>query len=208
MNHKVIEFESGSASKEALELNPAVFDKTFNEGLVHQVIVSYQANGRAQVASQLSRGQVAMTTKKQFRQKGTGNARSGACSTNIKRGGGVAFGTNGRSHDKKINKRMYTQAIACLLSRQLKRSRLLIVQDFMIQSAKTKDFRKVMSDRGLSGKVLMIDDVFSESFLRASANLYACKLSSVYSVSPVDLYHADFVLMSKSAVEKVAGWLA
>ena len=134
MEIKLID-KSGKVTKSAVELSEVTFAREFNEALVHQVVVAYQANARTATRAQLGRGNVSHTTHKPWNQKGTGRARSGMSSSPIWRGGGRAFPNSpDENFRKKLNKKMYRAGLSVIFSQLIRDDRLLVTEAFNIDT--------------------------------------------------------------------------
>src|SRR4029077_5891510 len=136
-----------------------VFARDFNEALVHQLVVAFQANARIGSRAQKDRGAVNHSTKKPWRQKGTGRARAGMTSSPLWRGGGRIFpNLPDENFSQKLNRKMYRAGVASILSQLVREDRLAVIDDLAVDSPKTKLFVQKMKALGLSGTVLVITD--------------------------------------------------
>ena len=167
----------------------------------------YQANGRQYGSRQKTRGEVRASTRKLWRQKGTGNARTGAGTSNIQTGGGVAFASRAQKQVCKINKKMYKKAIIALLIRLQASGKLVIVKDMNLKTNKTKDLVQLIEKNGWKGSLLFLLDEVSDNFRQASSNLYDCDYVSTLHVSPVSLYYADKVIITEASLKQLEDWL-
>ena len=135
----------------------AVFGREYNEALVHQIVVAFQANARLGTRAQLTREAVHHSTKKPWRQKGTGRARSGMTSSPVWRGGGRAFPNSpDENFSQKVNKKMYRAAMASIWSKLVADERLSVVETFKVELPKTKAFATQLKTLGLTSKVLLV----------------------------------------------------
>jgi large subunit ribosomal protein L4 len=186
----------------------ALFARDYNEALVHQVVVAYQANGRAGNRAQLTRAEVHHSTKKPFRQKGTGRARAGMTSSPLWRGGGRIFPNSpDENFSQKINRKMYRAGIASILSQLAREDRLAVVESFSVDAPKTKLVSNKLKSMGL-GAVLVITDTLDENLLLASRNLPNVLVLEAHQADPVSLVRFPRVLMTKAAVAKMEEMLA
>lgn len=126
-------------AKSALEVNPTIFGREFNEALVHQVVVAFAAAARQGTRAQKTRSEVSGGGKKPWRQKGTGRARAGSIRSPIWRGGGVTFAAKPQDHSQKVNKKMYRGALRSILSELIRQDRLVVVEKFGVETPKTKE---------------------------------------------------------------------
>ena len=190
-----------------LAVSEAVFASEFREDLVHQVVVAYQAAGRAGTKAQLSRGELSGTTKKFKKQKG-GGARHGDFRAPIFVGGGVTFAAKPRSFAQKVNRKMYRGAMRSILAELNRQGRLKIVADFAIDAPKTRTLVARLAALGATGRVLLVDEGVSQALYLAARNLSKVNVVDVAAMDPVSLVGADQVLMTIGSVKKVEEWLA
>ncbi len=149
-----------------------VFGRDFNEPLIHQVVVAYQANARSANRKQKDRSEVRHSTKKPWRQKGTGRARAGMTSSPLWRGGGRIFPNSpDENFGQKVNKKMYRAGMCAILSQLAREGRLAVVESFAVDSPKTKQFAEKLKGMGMDGSALILTDSLDENLLLASRNL-------------------------------------
>ena len=129
----------------AVAVSESAFGREFNEALVHQIVTAYMAGGRQGTKAQKTRAEVAGGGKKPWRQKGTGRARSGTATSPIWRSGGVTFAAKPRNYEQKVNKKMYRAAMQSILSELVRQERLVVADDFKVDTHKTKDFVKKLN---------------------------------------------------------------
>jgi large subunit ribosomal protein L4 len=186
----------------------ALFARDYNEALVHQVVVAYQANGRAGNRAQLTRAEVHHSTKKPFRQKGTGRARAGMTSSPLWRGGGRIFPNSpDENFSQKINRKMYRAGIASILSQLAREDRLVVVENFSVDAPKTKLVASKLKAMGLDS-VLVITDTLDDNLMLASRNLPNILVLEAHQADPVSLVRFPRVLITKAAVAKMEEMLA
>jgi len=185
-----------------------VFARDYNEALVHQVVIAYQANARSGNRKQKDREEVHHSTKKPWRQKGTGRARSGMTSSPLWRGGGRIFpNTPEENFSHKVNKKMYRAGMCSILSQLAREERLVVVDEFTLDAPKTKLFAQKIKGMGLES-VLVIIDAVDENLFLASRNLINVAVVEAKHADPVSLVHFEKVLMTKAAVESMKEILA
>ena len=185
-----------------------VFARDYNEALVHQVVIAYQANARSGNRKQKDREEVHHSTKKPWRQKGTGRARSGMTSSPLWRGGGRIFpNTPEENFSHKVNKKMYRAGMCSILSQLAREERLVVVDEFTLDAPKTKLFAQKIKGMGLES-VLVIIDAVDENLFLASRNLIGAAVVEAKHADPVSLVHYQKVLMTKAAVETMKEILA
>lgn len=180
-----------------------VFGREFNEALVHQVVVAYQANARSGNRAQKDREQVKHTTKKPWRQKGTGRARAGMSSSPLWRGGGRTFPNSPEENfTQKVNKKMYRAGMRSIFSQLAREDRIAIVEAFVLESPKTKLAADKLKSLGLDS-VLIITDSVDENLYLATRNLpHVAVVESRYA-DPLSLIHYNKVLITKPAIAQL-----
>lgn len=194
--------EQGQATA-TVQAPDALFGREYNEALVHQLVVAYQANARSGNRAQLTRAEVRHTTTKPWRQKGTGRARSGSTSSPLWRTGGRAFPNKPEENfSQKINRKMYRAGMASILSQLVREDRLVVVDDFTIEAPKTKLLVSKIKGLGLES-VLVITDNLDENLLLSSRNLHKILVLEARETDPVSLIGFDKVLVTKAAVAKM-----
>jgi large subunit ribosomal protein L4 len=197
----------GKKAAKTVSVSDDTFGKEFNESLVHQVVVTYLAGARQGSVKQKTRSEVSGGGKKPWRQKGTGRARAGTTRGPLWRSGGVTFAARHQDHSKKINKKMYRGALRCILSELVRQDRLLVVDDFKVDSHKTKGLLAKLAELGLQN-VLIVSDVIDQNLALAARNLHKVDVLDAAGVDPVSLIGFDKVLMTLPALKKVEGMLA
>ncbi|MFA7293697.1 MAG: 50S ribosomal protein L4 [Rhodocyclaceae bacterium] len=181
----------------------ALFGRDYNEALVHQVVVAYQANARAGNRAQKDREQVKHSTKKPWRQKGTGRARAGMTSSPLWRGGGRIFPNSPEENfSQKVNRKMYRAGLAAILSQLARENRLVVIEDFSFETPKTKVLAGKLKDMGLDS-VLVVTAELEENLYLASRNLPNVLVLEVSETDPLSLIRFPKVLLTKSAVAKM-----
>jgi large subunit ribosomal protein L4 len=180
-----------------------VFGRDYNEDLVHQVVVAFQANARQGTRAQKDREQVKHSTKKPFKQKGTGRARAGMTSSPLWRGGGRIFpNMPDENFTQKINKKMYRAGMASILSQLAREGRLAVVDSLTVDSPKTKPLAAKFKAMNLAS-VLVIADEIDENLYLASRNLVNIMVVEPRYADPVSLVHFRKVLVTKAAMDKL-----
>lgn len=193
---------------EPLAVSDAVFGTEFREGLVHQVVVAYQAAGRSGTKAQKTRSEVNGTTKKSKKQKG-GGARHGALTAPIFIGGGVTFAAKPRSYAQKVNRKMYRGALRSIFAELNRQDRLVVLPEFGIEQPRTRDLVGKLAEAGAgTGRVVLITEAGNEALYLAARNLPKVHVIDVDAIDPVSLVGADKVVASVGAVKKIEEWLA
>ena len=194
--------DQGLASSK-VDVPDTVFGREYNESLIHQVVVAFQANARQGTRAQKDREQVRHSTKKPFKQKGTGRARAGMTSSPLWRGGGRIFpNMPDENFTQKINKKMYRAGMASILSQLAREGRLSVVDSLTVDSPKTKVLADKFKAMKLSS-VLVIADVVDENLYLASRNLVNILVVEPRYADPVSLVHYKKVLVTKAAMDQL-----
>ena len=194
--------DQGQATSK-FEAPETVFGRAYNEDLVHQVVVAFQANARQGTRAQKDREQVKHSTKKPFKQKGTGRARAGMTSSPLWRGGGRIFpNMPDENFTQKINKKMYRAGMASILSQLAREGRLAVVDSIKVDSPKTKPLAAKFKAMNLES-VLVIADEVDENLYLASRNLVNILVVEPRYADPVSLVHYRKVLVTKAAMDKL-----
>ena len=185
------------------EAPETVFGRAYNEDLVHQIVVAFQANARQGTRAQKDREQVKHSTKKPFKQKGTGRARAGMTSSPLWRGGGRIFpNMPDENFTQKINKKMYRAGMASILSQLAREGRLAVVDSMKVDSPKTKPLAAKFKAMNLES-VLVIANEVDENLYLASRNLVNVLVVEPRYADPVSLVHYKKVLVTKAAMDQL-----
>ncbi|MBL8470752.1 MAG: 50S ribosomal protein L4 [Rhodocyclaceae bacterium] len=185
-----------------LAASDALFAREYNEALVHQVVVAFQANARSGNRAQKDREQVHHSTRKPWRQKGTGRARSGMTSSPLWRGGGRIFPNSpDENFSQKVNRKMFRAGIAAILSQLAREDRLAVVDSFSVEAPKTKMVAQKLKAMGLDS-VLVITGQLDENLYLATRNLPHVLVLEAHQADPVSLVRYAKVLLTRDAVAK------
>lgn len=180
-----------------------VFGRDYNEALIHQVVVAYQANARQGNRAQKDREQVKHTTKKPWRQKGTGRARASMSSSPLWRGGGRIFPNSPEENfSHKVNKKMHRAGLCSIFSQLAREGRLSVVEDIILEAPKTKLLAEKFKTMGLDS-VLIITDTVDENLYLASRNLPHVAIVEPRYADPLSLIYFKKVLVTKAAVAQI-----
>ena len=194
--------DQGQASSK-YDAPETVFGRAYNEDLIHQIVVAFQANARQGTRAQKDREQVKHSTKKPFKQKGTGRARAGMTSSPLWRGGGRIFpNMPDENFSQKINKKMYRAGMASIFSQLAREGRLAVVDSLTVDSPKTKLLAAKFKAMNLES-VLVIADEVDENLYLASRNLVNVLVVEPRYADPVSLVHYKKVLVTKGAIDKL-----
>ncbi len=192
---------SGQATSN-VPASDALFAREYNEALIHQVVTAYLANARRATRMQKDRGDVNHSTKKPWRQKGTGRARAGMTSSPIWRGGGRIFpNTPDENYEQKLNRKMYRAGVCSILSQLAREGRLAVVDSFTVDAPKTKLLAQKVKGMGFDN-VLIITDSIDDNLRLSSRNLPNVHVVEARYADPVSLIRHANVLMTKGAVAK------
>jgi large subunit ribosomal protein L4 len=195
----------GKAGK--VSVSDAIFGTDYNEPLVHQILTSYTAASRAGTRAQKNRAAVNGGGKKPFKQKGTGRARAGTIRSPIWRGGGVTFAAKPRDYSKKVNRKMYRGAMRSILSELVRQDRLVCVEEFVVDEAKTKNAIAKLAEVQLTEALIITEEVTRDLYL-ATRNIPRVDIIDTTEIDPYSLIGFNKVLITKGALEKVEAWLS
>lgn len=188
---------------ENITVSDELFNRDYNEALVHQVITSYLSNARGATRAQKGRADVAKSTRKPWRQKGTGRARAGMASSPIWRGGGKIFPNSpDENFRKKLNKKMYRTGISVILSQLVRDERLIIINDFSVDTHKTKAFREKLIALGLD-EVMLITNNVDENLYLSSRNMPHVSVVEVKNIDPVSLLKFEKILLTTEGLKNL-----
>lgn len=198
-----ISCRSNSGQVENIDVSDSVFGRTYNEALVHQLITSYLANARSGTRAQKGRSEVAGSTRKQWRQKGTGRARAGASSNPLWSGGGKIFPNKPTENfTKKINRKMYRAGMCTIFSQLLRNDRLSAINELQIEVIKTKNFLQKLKDYQIENAIIITDEI-DENLYLSSRNIPNIKVIGVDLIDPVSLLSYNNVVITRAAVNKI-----
>jgi large subunit ribosomal protein L4 len=202
MELKLIGKTAGNGG-DTLNANDAVFGRDYNEALVHQVVVAFQANSRIGSRAQKDRGAVNHSTKKPWRQKGTGRARAGMTSSPLWRGGGKIFPNSpDENFSHKVNRKMYRAGMASILSQLAREDRIRVVEEFKVDAPKTKMLAQKVKAMGFD-EVLVLTDEVDQNLLLSARNLANVQVMSVRNANPLALVRSARVLLTRSGLAKL-----
>jgi large subunit ribosomal protein L4 len=200
--------EQGQATAK-FDAPDTVFARDYNEALVHQIVVAFQANARLGTRAQLDRAMVKHSTKKPWRQKGTGRARAGMTSSPLWRGGGRIFPNSpDENFTQKVNKKMYRAGMASILSQLVREGRLSVVESLTVDTPKTKALAQKFKAMGCLDSVLVITHELPDNLLLASRNLANVLVVESRYADPLALVHYKKVLVTKGAMEQLKEMLS
>ncbi len=186
-----------------------LFGREYNEALVHQVVVAYQANARQGTRAQKGRADINKSHKKPWAQKGTGRARAGQANSPLWRGGGKIFPSSpDENFSHKVNRKMYRAGLASILSQLVREERLAVIDDLSLDSPKTRQFAQKIKAFGLTGNVLVVTDNLDDNVYLSSRNLHDVLVLETREVDPLSLVRFKNVLVTRGAVAQFEEMLA
>ncbi len=194
-------------AKGTVSVSEATFGKEFNQDLVHQVVVAYQAASRQGSKAQKTRSEVSGGGKKPWRQKGSGRARAGTIRSPLWRSGGVTFAAQPRNYEQKVNKKMYRAALRCIVSELARQERLVVLESLELEAPKTKQLVQLLGQYDIAEALIITEEV-SENLYLASRNLYKVGVVDVNAIDPVSLIGFDKVVVTVEALKKIEEVLA
>jgi len=186
-----------------IEISDHVFAVPFNEGVVHQAMVRQQANARQGTASTKTRSEVAGTSAKMFRQKGTGSARAGSRRSPLRRGGGVAFGPHPRDYRQAMPKKMRQLALRCTLSVKAADKELMVLEELKLDEPKTKQMVQILTALGIDSSALVVTPESEENLIKSARNLKRIKTTPANLLNVLDILSYKIILITVNAVRRV-----
>jgi large subunit ribosomal protein L4 len=186
-----------------LELSNAVFGADLNESLIHAAVKAHLANARQGTVGTKTRGDVSGSGKKLWKQKGTGRARIASIRSPLWKGGGNTHGPQSRDWSQALPKKMRRGALRSALSERLREGNLVVVDEFILSEAKTKEFVKAIVALGMEGKTLVVDTIDNDKLLLAARNVRGAKVIGAAGLNIYDVLYHEKIVMSRSAAEAV-----
>tara|TARA_R110002111_G_scaffold261496_1_gene334578 strand:+ start:1043 stop:1660 length:618 start_codon:yes stop_codon:yes gene_type:complete len=185
-----------------ITVSDAMFDREYNESMVHQVVTAFLAGARAGTHAQKTRSEVRGGGRKPFAQKGSGRARAGTIRSPIWRSGGTTFAAKPRDYSQKVNRKVYRNAVCAILSELRRNDSLVIVDKVELASPKTKDLLAKTTALGLTNALIVTENAAGNLAL-ASRNLYDIAATDAAHINPVALLRFEKVVMSEDSVRKL-----
>jgi large subunit ribosomal protein L4 len=186
-----------------IEVNDQVFAVPFNEAVVHQVMVGMQANARQGTASTKTRSMVSGSTRKLFRQKGTGEARAGSAKSALRRGGAITFGPHPRDYRQDTPRKMRRLALRCVLSAKAGDGELKVLDGFNFEEPKTKKMLEVLAALGVNSSALVVTPESEPNLIKSSRNIPEINTTNVNVINMLDIMSHKMLLMTEAAVRAV-----
>ena len=188
----------------SLAVSDEIFGRDYNEALVHQVVTAFMANARSASSAQKDRAEVRHSTKKPWRQKGTGRARAGMTSSPLWRGGGKIFPNSPEeNYSHKLNRKMYRAGLSAILSQLVREGRFKVVDEFKVEAPKTKLMAQKLKGMGYDSKVMIIADAVDDNLWMSSRNLPHVYLVEPHQADPWSLVKYGNVLVTRAAVKQL-----
>ena len=185
-----------------IEISEQVFAVPLNQAVVHQAMVRQQANARQGTASTKTRGEVTGSTRKLFRQKGTGQARAGGIRSPLRRGGGIVFGPKPRSYRQAMPKKMRQLALRCVLSAKVRDEELIVLEQLKLDKPRTKEMAQILAALGVDSSALIVTSEPEENVVKSARNLPRIKTMPASLLNVVDILSCKRLLMTVAAVHK------
>ena len=188
---------------EDVELRADIFEAPVNVPLMHQAFERQRANARLGTHKAKTRGEVSRTTRKWYRQKGTGRARHGSRGANLFVGGGVAHGPRPRDYSKKMPRKMHQAAMRSALSVKAQEDQIVVVETLGLEAPKTKLMASALETLGMDGSVLLLLPEQDELVERSARNLPQVKILNANYLNIRDLLSYDKILMPVGALQVI-----
>ncbi len=187
---------------EKIEISQHIFGVPFNQAVVHQAMVGQQANARQGTSSTKTRSEVSGSTRKLFRQKGTGHARAGSIRSPLRRGGGIVFGPKPRSYQQATPKKMRRLALRCVLSAKVSDNELIVLEQLKLEQPRTKEMVSILAALGVDSSALVVTSETEENVIKSARNLPGIKTMTTSLLNVVDMLSYKRLLMTVAAVRK------
>ena len=194
-------------SSDTIKVSGSVFDCPYNESIIHQAVVAYNAGGRKGSKSQKTRSEVSGGGKKPWKQKGGGRARAGTIRSPIWRTGGVTFAAKPRDYYQKINKKMYRSAIKSIISELYRQGRIVVIDEIDNKISKTKDFIEYTKNFSTNINALFIIRNISKTIELASRNISNVVLIDSSEINPIILLSFEKIIIDKITIRQINEWL-
>ena len=199
--------KTGSKGTGKVTVEDAIFAANFNEPLIHQVVTAYLAAARSGDSAQKTRAEVRGGGRKPWRQKGTGRARAGTIRSPLWRSGGKIFASKPRDYEQKVNRKMYQGAMRSILSELARQERLIVVDDFSVDSPKTKEMVQKLA--ALSApEALIVTHEENENLFLAARNLYRVDVIEPHELDPYHLIGSEKVIVTEAAIKQIEARLS
>jgi large subunit ribosomal protein L4 len=195
-------YNKNGAEKGNIEVSDYVFGIAFNPSVVHQAVIRQQANARQGTASTKTRSEVAGSTRKLYRQKGTGNARAGSATSGTRRGGGTMFGPKPRDYRQSMPKKMRQLALRCVLSAKVNDKELVVIDDLAFEQPATKEMAGILKAVGIDSSALIVTSETDMNTVKSARNIHRVNITPANLLNVVDILSCKKLLMTVDAVRK------
>ena len=186
-----------------IELSEAIFGIQPNESVLHDSVKNHLANCRQGTQSTLTKGEVSYTTKKPWRQKGTGRARAGYAGSPVWYHGGVAFAPKPRDYSYSLNKKVRRLALKSALSAKAAESEIVVIDGLAVDEIKTKAFKSFLEKVGVTGKALVVTEIVDEKVVKSARNLPGVTTTTATIISPYMILTSGKMVLDKAALAKI-----
>ena len=186
-----------------IELSEAIFGIQPNESVLHDSVKNHLANCRQGTQSTLTKGEVSYTTKKPWRQKGTGRARAGYAGSPVWYHGGVAFAPKPRDYSYSLNKKVRRLALKSALSAKAAESEIVVIDGLAVDEIKTKAFKSFLEKVGVTGKALVVTENVDEKVVKSARNLPGVTTTTAMIISPYMILTSGKMVLDKAALAKI-----
>ncbi len=196
-------FNSNGKAIGTEEISDYIFSTPFNNAVVHQAVVRQLANARLGLANTKTRGEVAGSTRKLYRQKHTGRARRGSIRSPLLRGGGIVFGPKPHSYRLDMPKKMRRLALRCLLANKVAEGNLIVLDKLELKETKTKEVVNLLKELGIQRSALLITELVDRNLVRAASNISNLKTLSADLINVADIINKQTLIVTLPAVRKI-----
>ena len=186
-----------------IELSNAIFGIEPNKSVLHDSVKNHLANCRQGTQSALTKGEVSYTTKKPWRQKGTGRARAGYAGSPVWYHGGVAFAPKPRDYSYTLNKKVKRLALKSALSAKAAEAEILVVDGLQVEEIKTKAFKSFLTKIGVEGKALVVTENVDEKVIKSARNIEGVNTTIATILSPYMILTGGKMVVDKAALAKI-----
>lgn len=186
-----------------IEVSDALFAEPVNEAVVHQALVAQQANARQGTADTKTRTEVAGSTRKLYRQKGTGHARAGSIKSGLRRGGGIIFGPHPRDYSRSLNKKMRQMAIRCVLSDKIAGENIKIIENLRFDVPRTRDMVQVLNALGIKNTVIVALKGDEDNVLKSARNIPGVKTLPARQLNVADMLAYESLILTETALREI-----
>lgn len=185
-----------------IEVSDYVFGAAFNSSVVHQAVLRQQANARQGNASTKTRSEVAGSTRKLYRQKGTGNARAGSATSGTRRGGGTMFGPKPRDYRQSMPKKMRQLALRCVLSAKVNDKEMIVIDELTFEKPATREMAGILAAAGIDSSALIVTSESDENVVKSARNIHGINTTPASLLNVVDILSYKKLLITVAAVRK------